>query len=169
MDPQKEFMTEVGDVVLKAIVYEAKKDFAKSGAPGNAGGSKKTIFDTFKVKVVGTNSLQIVSDWPGIEQMTGQGSKAAKDETPGAYPMTWLTQANPRLKGKPIPIVTKKGLIFRMAPLAGEGFWIHPGIQKYGFVQKGIKRAIRQLVEGGKLAEIYMRAVSRIAGEGAKK
>ena len=169
MDPQRDFIREFGDVVLKAIVHEAKKDFAKSGAAGNTEGGKKTIFESFKVRIVGTTSLQIVSDWPGIDQMAGPGSKAAKDETSGAFPMTWLTQANPKLKGKPIPIVTKKGLIFRMAPLAGEGFWIHPGIQKYGFVQKGVKRAMRQLLEGGKLAEIYMRAVSRIAAEGSNK
>ena len=166
MDPQREFMKEVGEVLLKAIIYEAKKDFAKRGAPGKQGDSTMSLFDSFKVKVAGDKSLQIVSSFPGIGELGGGGSKTGD----GSFPMTWLTQANPKLKGVPIPIVTKEeGLIFRMAPLAGEGYWIHPGIKKYSFIQKGIKRAIRDLVEGGKMAEIYMRAVSRIAAEGAKK
>jgi len=158
MDATKEFIAAIGRVLLKAIVYEAKKDFAKRGVPGNAGGSnnsEKTFFDSFKVQFTGKHSFQIVSDWPGLEDVMGDPETGSE----GAFPMTWLTQSNPRLKGVPIPLVTKEdGLIFRMAPLAGEGFWIHPGIQKYGFVQRGIDRAVKKLADG-ELAQLYADAV----------
>jgi len=153
----------IGRILVKAIVEEAKKDFAKRGKSGLASpfglpnSTGKTIrpsfFDSFSARVSGERTLTIVSTWPWIEGLV---------EGRPAGPMTKHTQANPKLKGKPIPFLQGNGqVLFRMAPLATSKMWIHPGIAKHTFISRGVAKGRKRLIEQGMMTKIILDQIKR--------
>ncbi len=149
----------IGQVFLKAVVYEAKKDFAKQrksphapeGLPNSTGKTiRPSFFDSFKVTVTG-KTFSVRSTWPWIENLI--------DGAP-AGPMKQHTQLNPKLKGKTIPMMVDGKIIFRSAPTTLDKAWIHPGYAKHTFVTRGIERGKKEL-SAGKMAAIMASQLKR--------
>lgn len=156
-------LKKIGRIMVDAVKDEAKKDFAKrgksgltdpKGLPDSQGRHiKPSFFDSFEARITGQKTLTIVSTWPWIEGLI-EGRPAA--------PMRKHTQNNPRLRGKPIPFMTGGGkVIFRMAPLMTGKLWVHPGIAKHTFMQRGLANARRKLMQEGMMMKIIMDQIKR--------
>jgi hypothetical protein len=157
----------IGKILVKAVVEEAKKDFAKRGKsglsdplglPASTGRTiRPSFFKSFSARVSGQKTLEIVSSWPWIEGLVQGRPRAA---------MTKHTQNNPKLRGKPIPFIQSNGkVLFRMAPLAFGKMWVHPGIAKHTFVSRGLARGRKQLIEQGMMMKIILEQIQRTAKE----
>lgn len=128
----KETVDRYGKAIVKAIVDEARKDFAKQKkVPGKPEGlpDDKGFFNSFSYKVVNGDTVEIFCTWPYIEQIT-EGRKP--------YRMIWLTKA----RGvSTVPMFDHNGVvIFRSTPLKIGGAWIHPGFARHTFIQRGLKK-----------------------------
>jgi hypothetical protein len=141
----------LGKALVKAVIHEAKKDFAKRrkmgrGKPisdGGAIGPEKSFFRSFSYQIRGERTIELVSNWPRLDSLL-EGRKKGK--------MTSLTaEKNPKLwrpaksgKGakvrKTIPIIDHGKVIFRTVPLTMADAWIHPGISKHTFMERGVRR-----------------------------
>lgn len=125
-------LKQFGQMLVDEIVNEAKKDFAKQrkGGGGPQGlPDSQSFFDSFSYQIKG-DAVEVTSDWPWIEDLI-TGKKPFK--------MTWLT----RRKGvHKVPIVQRDGkIVIRSAPLSTADAWIHPGIAKHTFIERGVKKA----------------------------
>jgi len=136
----KDFLKVVGESLLKAVVFEARKDLAKQGGrptpPGVPEGipASEDFFKSFSYRVEGQRVL-LVSTWPFIEQIT-EGRRE--------YPMTWLTQQEgvskvPMKGSRPGTVVIKS------TPTSPSNAWIHPGFRKHNFIRRGYERARREM------------------------
>jgi len=168
---QKEFVLDVtslkkvGRVLVDSVKEEAKKDFAKQGKSGygrpqglpdsNGLHIRPSFFDSFEARITGQKTLTVVSTWPWIEGLI---------EGRPAGPMLKHTQNNPKLRGKPIPFLQGNGkVLFRMAPLITGKMWIHPGIAKHTFLQRGIAKARQKLMQEGIMWKIMLDQIKRMA------
>jgi hypothetical protein len=131
----KELLNRLGEALVESVVKEAKIDLAKQGIPsrGKPAGipnKDESFFDSFSYQIVGKSTIEILSSWPWIEQLT-EGRKPFK--------MWWLTHG--QRMGRAVPLVQRDGtVLFRMAPLSLENAWIHPGFAKHTFVQRGVRK-----------------------------
>jgi len=131
-----EFLAEVGKIVLRHVLREARKDLALQGRRRTPRGEPEGIpadrkfFESFDYRVATRSQVEIVSTWPWIKQII-EGRKR--------YRMKWLT----RDRGVGIvPLEPKKGtVIFRWAPKRKEDAWIHPGFERHNFVDRGFRKA----------------------------
>jgi hypothetical protein len=124
----RKVLERVGEILVASVVAEARRDINKGG------GIPQTdrFLQSFSYQIRGKSTVEVVSDWPGIVQVM---------EGRSPYPMGWLNQG--RKRGDPrriVPIIDKGTIIFRMAPLVTEKAWIHPGIAKHTFIQRGIRK-----------------------------
>lgn len=164
----------VGKILVDAIKMEAKKDFAKQGKsaygtgkpeglPDSHGKSiRPSFFNSFSARVSGTRTLTIVSNWPWIDSLLeGRPAGPMKHFTRDKFP-------------KPIRFLKKDGtVLYRMAPKIGsfiqsgpnEGkpatFWLHPGYARHTFVQRGIAKGRKKLIEEGILMKIILEQIKR--------
>jgi len=127
-----DIMNRLGKALVESVVLEAKKDFAKQGrAPGKPEGipDSKNFFTSFSYRIVGRKTVEILSDWPWIEQII---------EGRDPYPMKWLTRDAGVNR---VPIMQPDGtVLLRMTPLRTANAWIHPGFAKHTFLARGIRK-----------------------------
>jgi len=131
-----EFLAEVGKILLRHVIREAKKDLAQQGRRRTPRGKPEGIpadpkfFESFSYRIASRSQVEIVSTWPWVQQII-EGRKR--------YRMKWLT----RDRGVGIvPLEPKKGtVIFRWAPQRKEHAWIHPGFERHNFVDRGFRKA----------------------------
>jgi hypothetical protein len=158
-------LRKIGKIMVECVVAEARKDFAKRGKSGlsdpkglpDSQGKhvRPSFFDSFEYRITGQKTLTIVSTWPWIEGLV---------EGRPAGPMLKHTQNNPSLRGRPIPFLQGNGkVLFRMAPIASGKMWIHPGIAKHTFLQRGLAKARQKLVQDGKMMQIILDQIKRTA------
>lgn len=135
----KSFLDEVGKVLVKNVVFEARKDLAKQGGKATPRGvpegipASERFFRSFSYRIEGKRVL-LVSTWPQISQIT-EGRRE--------YPMTWLTQQEGVTK------VPMKGdrpgtVVIRTTPQSPDDAWIHPGFRKHNFIRRGYERARKE-------------------------
>lgn len=167
-------LAKIGRILVKAVKDEAKKDFAKQGKSAYGLGKPeglpdshgKTIrpsfFDSFSVRVSGNRTLTIVSTWPWIESLIeGKPAGPMKQFTRDKHP-------------KPIRFLKKDGtVLYRMAPKIGSfiqsgpnkgktaTFWLHPGYARHTFLQRGLAKGRKKLLEDGILFEIMVEQIKR--------
>jgi len=153
-----DLIIKMGDIFVKHLKAESKKEFAKRGWSGRDPKGGPKIWDSFSVKTH-PSSIIVESTFYGMRELTTTGIPERK--------MTWLTQegqhknltdtsfiglgkagvrkAPSRKHGKAkliVPIKDDKGyVVFRTAPLKIKDAWIHPGIAKFTFVQRALKKA----------------------------
>lgn len=121
--------------VRKAAREEANPRVKGSGKPMEVPNSE-SFFNSFKTRVVGKKTVEVVSTYPFIRALT---------EGKGPYRMTWLTRA----AGVPVvPIERADGtVILRATPGTGDRPWVHPGFKAHKFLEVAVKRARARLVE----------------------
>lgn len=164
-----------GDILLKAVQDEIKKDQAKAagmkgGSYPKAPGSRNPVplpntprfVDSFSWRIKGKSTIEIVSNWPTAELHTGKTTSKGVDSPPsrkGATPpfeMWWLVKP----KVNAVPIITSSGnVIIRSAPAPGNA-WIHPGFMRYSFIERGVKKGKKKFADA-----IAQEIAERIATE----
>jgi len=152
MSVNKDFLKEVGDILVKAVVKEARADLAKQGnrptARGKAEGipNDEKFFQSFSHRITGRSSIEIVSTWPWIEQVI-QGRSP--------YRMHWLRQtkgvvnaplfSEPGSRGRRAMRKGKAGspgkVLMRTTPGKFKRGWLHPGFAKHNFVDRAFRKA----------------------------
>ena len=132
-------LTQAGQIILKAVQKEIRKDAAKAramtgkGKPVGIPDSERFV-RSFSFRITG-KVIEIVSTWPTAEAHTQPGNDKPRK-------MTWLVQP----KVKYVPIITGKGeVIVRTAPMTTSQAWIHPGFARYNFIERGVRKG-RQAV-----------------------
>lgn len=151
----------LGDTIVKVLSKESRIDFTKRGWSGKDPKGGPPVWDSFSYEIRGQSTVDITTTFWGLFEMATGDIPARK--------MTWLTQdakdAHPekyirtrtekRLKMKRsgrvsvgqrmplvVPIETASGqVIFRTAPFKTQDAWVHPGIAKFTFVQRAIKKS----------------------------
>jgi hypothetical protein len=124
----------IGDYILMGIREEIDK-VARfgSGVPRN-NQFKDSFFYEIKNDSKGILRLYLHSDWLWV-------GRYLKER--GDIEMKWLTGLkNSRGKRQTIPIKDKKTgkMVFRNVPLKTKNAWVHPAINKYNFIENGIKK-----------------------------
>ncbi len=166
---------ELGTCLIENIVKEAKKDFAKRGWSGRARWGDETsplLWDSFSYNIVGKNTLVIESTFPGIAELTSKtgipprkmvwltqearGYEPESEEKPPTMKPSTLKVTKKkskkfRMPGQGpliVPVRTEGGqVVFRMAPLKMADAWIHPGIARFTFIQRGIKKGRKACID----------------------
>ena len=170
----RNLLRKIGETLVHEIVREAKIDFAKrrkSGrgkpipdgggiGPADAKPGVPSFFESWSYRIKGKRTVEVVCSWPWIDSLL---------EGRPAGPMTHLTvEGNPEMEKKvkeprrmrpgegfteakkrvrrAIPLKTKDGtVIFRTVPFKTQDAWIHPGIAKHTFMERGVKKARAKL------------------------
>ena len=153
-------LTKIGKWLVKIFVEEARKDFGKRGWSHKDPMGGPPIERSFKFRIRGASTLEITSSFYGMEELaTGDIperrmvwlTQEAKEKSPSRFE---LTDAERKLRMKKtgriskggrlplvVPLQDKNGtVIFRMAPLTFTDAWVHPGIAKFTFMQRAIRR-----------------------------
>jgi hypothetical protein len=130
----RDVLERVGQILVDSVVEEAKKDFAKQrgmrtprGEPMGLPVSKR-FYESFGYKIVGKSTVTITTTWEWFPRYEGRRP----------YRMPWLT----RERGVNIvPFPQDDGtVIFRTAPLTTAKAWIHPGVARHTFLQRGLRK-----------------------------
>jgi len=180
----RKILNKLGECLVEAIASEAKKDFAKRGWSGKDPMDGPPIWDSFSFNIRGKSTVEVLSSFWGIDEMLEpEGipsrrmswlSQQKKDSSPAQYKLTKAEKKSRMKKGgrlskgqrRPlvVPIKTKAGtVLFRTATFNFGNAWVHPGIARFNFVERGIKKGrqycadilgeevLRQLAEGDPL------------------
>jgi hypothetical protein len=120
--------------------------------------------------------LEITSSFWGLETLTSQDvprrrmtwlTQQAKDQKPADFPLTKQERklgmkqtgrvlSYDKKKGRiadgrmplVVPLKTKSGtVVFRAAPLTFGDAWVHPGIARYTFLQRAIKKGRKKAAQ----------------------
>ena len=145
------FMKRIGRLLLKSVIFEARKDLAKQGGRRTPTGEPEGIpddeafFKSFSFKIKG-KTVEIHSSWPQIEQIT-EGRRP--------YPMDWLTQQAGISR---FPMKGEDGtVLIRTTPTTSDDAWVHPGFRKNNFIRRGYERGRREMDQ--KLQEHVMKTL----------
>lgn len=150
----------MGKCLVDAIHAESKKDFARRGWSGKDPHGGPVIWESFSYRIKGVSTVEILSSFYGMAEM-GRGAipdrkmtwltQEAKEQHPEKYPLTegekkrGMRQSGRVSKGERLPLVVpikSKGgaIVLRMAPLKIGNAWVHPGIAKFTFLERGIRK-----------------------------
>lgn len=153
----RDVLDRMGQCLVESFVREAKKDFAKRGWSGQARDGSSPIWDSFSYRIKGDRTIEVVCTFPDIEVLTTQDipsrrmtwlTQEAKKESPEKYALTPRERELGKKKHSKsrlplvVPIKDKDtgDVVFRMAPLKTQDAWIHPGIAKFTFVQRAVRK-----------------------------
>jgi hypothetical protein len=151
MEANPEFLQEVGKILVKAVVKEARKDLLHQGNKPTPRGQPEGIprgekfFKSFAFRIVGRSTIEIFSTWPWIEQII---------EGRGPYRMKWLRET----KGVPVAPLHSRGrgrqprrppgkVVFRTTPGKFKHSWLHPGFAKHNFIERAVKKSKAEITE----------------------
>lgn len=142
---EKEDLKRFGEMCCEYIELEARKAARYSTALPKS----EEFFKSFSYRIVGSSTVKILSSWPWMEIYQNlakqSGDKDLAFGKPRPFRMTWLTQ---QAGVKKVPLVDKRGqVVVRTAPLKVKDAWIHPGIARHTFVNKGMMRAREAFIQ----------------------
>ena len=164
----KKMLTEIAECLVQVFVEEAKKDFAKRGWSRRDPQGGPDIGKSFGFRIRGKSTIEITSSFYGLPELASGGiperkmtwlTQEAKEQHPERYKVTdserrrYMARraAARRKKGVTlvklrgpliVPLSDKNGrVIFRTAPLKIGDAWVHPGIAKFTFAQRAIRKA----------------------------
>ena len=151
----KKWLQKIGRVIVEEVVQQARVDAAKARGlkVGNMIPLEPEFYKSFGYRILGESTIEVTSSWPWITDLT---------DGRGPFPMTWLmSKVGGVRKIIPLAVPGQSTPIFRTLPLETEKAWIHPGIARHTFVQKGIKRARKRIYE------VYAEALKEQGAKGA--
>jgi len=159
----KKHLNQLGNCIVKLISREAKKDFAKRGWSGNAYDGTDPIWDSFSYRIAGGKTIEVVSTFPRIGMLTGDGvpehdmtwlTQEAKDKHPEDYELTQgerrrrMRKAGKVSQGERLPLVVPVSqgttVVFRTAPLQLQDAWVHPGIARFTFMERASRMVYKE-------------------------
>lgn len=165
-------------VFIDAVVEEARKDFAKRGwsLDGPMGGPP--LHKSFSFEIKG-DKFEIRSTYYGMTELLSGDiperrmtwlTQEAKEHFPSKFPLTerekelGMKRGGRISKGERLPLVVpleaEDGtVILRMAPFKTSEAWIHPGIAKFTFMERAIRKAKDRWSE--LIAEEVVKALTR--------
>lgn len=156
----KEVLEIAAKEMIKSIVAEARKDFAQRGWSLSDPKGGPPLDESFSYSIRGKSTIEIRSSYWGLEELISGDipsrrmtwlTQEGKDKFPDKYPLT-PTEANLGMqrsgrvsqnKRKPlvVPLKADDGtVVFRMAPMKMKDAWVHPGIAKFTFMERGIRK-----------------------------
>lgn len=149
---------------IKVIIEEGKRDFAKRGWKLGDPEGGPDFHKSFSFEVEGQKTIVIKSSYYGMRELTTGDIPDRK--------MTWMTQEHKERhpeqfeltegerkrgmrksgkvsKGERLPLVVplkqKDGnVVLRFAPLKMQDAWVHPGIAKFTFMNRAIRKARKE-------------------------
>lgn len=138
-------MEHLAKALVQQITYEGKKDLAKSkkssrGQPvPDGGGLSAGFFKTIQYSI-SAGQITVYSDWDHLERLL-QGMPRTKmtQLVASRNPNLW-TRGKRGRKRKVLPINDNGKVIFRVAPLNLDEAWVHAGITKHTFWDRGVKK-----------------------------
>lgn len=113
----------VGKLLVEAVQAEAREWMKAAG--GFTPERQQEFIDSFDFRIRGKSTIEITSTWPMEPLMQGTG---------------WQLRPSPNQTARIVPLKSNGTVIFRMAPLTTANAWIHPGIGKHTFIQRGIRK-----------------------------
>jgi len=151
-----DLLVRLGKLAIKILAEEAERDFAKRGWSLNDPQGGPPLNKSFSYSIRGNKTLEIHSTFWGLKELMSHDIPARK--------LTWLTQEaklqhperykftqgeikrGKTQKGNRMPLIVplraKNGdIVLRMAPFSTENAWVHPGIAKFTFLTRALKKA----------------------------
>ena len=143
---EKSDLDRFGELCVKYIVKEAKAAAAYSKSLPKS----EEFYNSFGYRIQGSSTVKITSTWDWIEiyqdlQTQGPDNDPAFGK-PKPFRMTWATQQKGITK---VPLIDKRTgqVVVRSTPLKVADAWIHPGIARHTFINKGMKKAQEEFVK----------------------
>ena len=150
----------LGRSLVRILALESREYFARRGWNGKDPMGGPPIWRSFKWKLKGNSTLEITSTFYGMAEMASGDipkrrmtwlTQQAKDRNPGNYELTktekklGMKKTGRVSKGQRLPLIvpiqTEGGAIeFRTAPLKLGDAWIHPGIAKFTFFERALRK-----------------------------
>lgn len=162
----RKVVQKLGRCLVQIFSEEAKKDFAKRGWSGHAKDGSKPIWDSFSYRISGERTIEILSTFPDIALLTRGDlpeqdmvwlTQEAKDKNPTNYPLTeGERKRGMKLTGRvsdgerlPLVVPLKKGstVVLRTAPLTFDNAWVHPGIARFTFMERAMRRGRKECAQ----------------------
>jgi hypothetical protein len=163
----KQLLEVMAQAMIDSIVEEARKDFAQRGWSMSDPKGGPPLDESFSFVIRGKSTIEIRSSYWGLEELVKGDipsrrmtwlTQEGKDKFPDKYPLT-PTEANlgmqrsgrvSKNKRKPlvVPLKADDGtVVFRMAPMKMKDAWVHPGIAKFTFMERGIRKGKKKVAE----------------------
>ncbi len=156
----KELLEAMAQCIIDAIIAEGLKDFAKRGWKLEDPKGGKPFHESFSFAIRGKRTIEIRSTYWGLKELvTGDIpsrkmtwlTQEGKDKIPTDYNLTrtetnaGMKRAGRVLKGERkllvVPIKKDDGtVILRTAPMKMKDAWVHPGIAKFTFMERGVRK-----------------------------
>jgi hypothetical protein len=170
--------------IIDILKVESKKDFTKRGWTGGDPKGGPPIWDSFAYQIRGRSTIEITSSFYGMPELaSAKGipsrrmvwlTQEAKDKAPQRYKRTKterkrkMRQSGRVSKGERMPLIvplkaSSGQVILRMAPLKFQDAWVHPGIAKFTFVQRAIRKGRKQC------AQILAQEIAKGVDEGKSR
>lgn len=167
----REVLEDLAKCLIETIIEEGLKDFAKRGWSVRDPKGGPDFAESWSFRIVGKSTIDIKSSWYGMPELTSGDipsrkmtwmTQEYKEEHPERFNLTpgerrrGMKKSGKVSKGERLPLIVPLkqkggGVILRFAPFETQDAWIHPGIAKFTFVQrairKGRKRCVSRLVE----------------------
>ena len=143
------------DIILKAVKREIRRDIAlQAGVRGKGDPvpipNSRRFINSFKVRVKGSSTIEITSNWPTAQAHTTKLKAGFADnmrpDRSAPIEMTWLRRPEvPYAK-----IVQADGqIVIRTTPDPNQGdkYWVHPGFRKYTFLERGLRKGKEEAIK----------------------
>jgi hypothetical protein len=130
----KKLLNDVGKIYGRHIMIALGVEINKASQLGSGIPQTKEFKDSFSFDVTDAGDVVLKSDWPWVKRYLKER---------GPVRMTWLTKQG-GFKGKAVPLSRPDGsVVFRSVPIKISDAWVHPAIEKYTFINRGIERGVK--------------------------
>lgn len=162
----KEVLGDLAECLIQSVIEEGLKDFAKRGWSVRDPMGGPDFADSWSYRIRGRSTIEIQSSWYGMAELTSEGipsrrmtwmTQKHKEDHPERFKLTegerkrGMKQSGKVSKGERLPLIVPLkqkggGVILRFAPFETKDAWVHPGIAKFTFMQRGIRKGRKRCV-----------------------
>lgn len=161
----REALEALANCVIATIIKEGKKDFAKRGWKlGDPNDKGPDFHKSWSFEIEGLRTIVIKSTYYGMKELTDGGiperkmtwmTQEHKEKHPENFQLTptekkrGMKQTGKMSQGDRLPLIVplkqKDGsVVLRFAPLTMQDAWVHPGIARFTFMQRAIRKARKE-------------------------